>query len=485
MKIFFSDFFDITPDTVKKYGAFDISLINDLPLFIDPFLLFDSPKAEYQALHQSIIKYIAFLRDKSDAGAILPGLVKHWFMFPEIKQNWLGYSKIGNGGSGLGQKFARSLNNNIAHVFENFGADQITKGNHLEKLSLIQDGVGKDNISDFTTNLINGFLCEYTQNFAEKHLQANRLKEVEVKHAAFDFDMGRWKSRRYKLPFIDGDYVLLTPRDILTKDEAWINKNDIIADFDDITASIPNEELRDQINSYLLSQIPEKARKSEVEEAKNRTLKKYPAIIDYFVKSKEEKGAEARNQSIEKVAETEEIFIRQVKNLVEALRAETLFYKQKRSTFDEAYKRLLFLKQVIESNDGYKLFYVKGQPLKRESDLQTIFRLTWFAAPEDVNSEVNNGRGPVDYKISRGAEDSTLIEFKLASNSKLAQNLKNQVEVYKEANRTPNAIKVILYFNDTELNRLLNLFTQLGIKEGKELILIDARDNKISASNVK
>ena len=48
MKIYFCDFFEIGADKLEEYGAFNISLINDLPLFIDPFLLFGSSKLEYQ-----------------------------------------------------------------------------------------------------------------------------------------------------------------------------------------------------------------------------------------------------------------------------------------------------------------------------------------------------------------------------------------------------------------------------------------------------
>ena len=43
LKIFFSDFFDVKPEALKSYGAFNISLVNDLPLFIDPFLLSGYP----------------------------------------------------------------------------------------------------------------------------------------------------------------------------------------------------------------------------------------------------------------------------------------------------------------------------------------------------------------------------------------------------------------------------------------------------------
>ncbi|MEO1801126.1 MAG: hypothetical protein AAFR62_11995, partial [Cyanobacteria bacterium J06629_2] len=73
---------------LDEYGAFDPSLINDLPLFIDPFLLFTSSKQEYQYLHKEIIKYIAFLRDISVHEGISDGLLEAWFMFPEVRQNW-------------------------------------------------------------------------------------------------------------------------------------------------------------------------------------------------------------------------------------------------------------------------------------------------------------------------------------------------------------------------------------------------------------
>jgi hypothetical protein len=37
MEIYFSDVFDISQDDLENYGAFNVSLTNDLPLFIDPF----------------------------------------------------------------------------------------------------------------------------------------------------------------------------------------------------------------------------------------------------------------------------------------------------------------------------------------------------------------------------------------------------------------------------------------------------------------
>lgn len=145
-----------------------------------------------------------------------------------------------------------------------------------------------------------------------------------------------------------------------------------------------------------------------------------------------------------------------------------------------------YLKNVIEDMDGYKIFYIKGQPLKREEDFQILYKLTWFASKSDINAEVNNGRGPVDFKASIGSKDQTLIEFKLASNSKLKQNLENQVEVYKKANRSAKAIKVILYFSESQLNKVNKILKELELSTEEAIILIDARnDNKQSEFNAK
>ena len=170
IEVLFSDFFKVSPDVLEKYGAFNISLVADLPLFVDPFLLFNSKKTKYRTLHDQMIDYLRFLRDKSMGGALTPGLIQAWYTFPEIKQNWLGFTLSGNNGRGLGKTFANALNENLGQLFKSFGSEAVTKGSHLEKLCLIGKGVGKDSISDFTNNLIFEFLLEYTQQFAVKHM---------------------------------------------------------------------------------------------------------------------------------------------------------------------------------------------------------------------------------------------------------------------------------------------------------------------------
>lgn len=79
-----------------------------------------------------------------------------------------------------------------------------------------------------------------------------------------------------------------------------------------------------------------------------------------------------------------------------------------------------------------------------------------------------------------------MVEFKLASNSKLKQSLAKQVEVYKATNQTKKSIKVILYFTDSELEKIFKALKDLELKQNKELFIIDARaTNKPSGSNAK
>lgn len=217
-------------DQVDDYGAFNVSIINDLPLFIDPFLLFNSPKSDYQQLHADILKYMMFLRDKIISGVVNDDLVKAWFMFPEVKQNWLGFSLHGNGGSGLGKDFADALHVNLQSLFADFGKETITSGSHIEKVCLVRSGVGRDMISDFTTNLLKDFICRYTESFAIAHIDPSLRRKIPVNKAIFNYETENWERRTYDLPWGEDDFVLLTPKDMLTRDENWINRTDMIRD---------------------------------------------------------------------------------------------------------------------------------------------------------------------------------------------------------------------------------------------------------------
>lgn len=485
-EIYFSDYFEISPEFVEEYGAFDVSLINDLPLFIDPFLLFNSENQTYQALHEGIINYMRFLKEVSLGDEVPLPLIREWYTFPEVKQNWFGLSKFGNEGRGLGMDFAKALHRNLNNVFRDFGDEIVTRSSHLEKLCLIRDGVGRDNISDFTTNLIKQFLAEFTQEFAIRYLNDSQRRCVTLRKVRFNYNTRSWVSGSFELPYTHGDFVLLTPKDILTKDEAWINRPELLDRFPEIAHALPDATLRAQVNDYLVRAIPTgpKVTKKEIREAIGGAVERFPQVLDYYIRDKENSGEQAVSYAEARVREVEALFIQQVRSLVTDYLDPGGFYQLPYNTYKEALERVMFLKDIIENKGGHKLFYFNGAPIEREADLQVLYRLTWYATPSDVTREANDGRGPADFKISRGASDKTIVEFKLAKNTQLERNLQKQCEVYEAASDvTHPSIKVILYFDDSQYEKVDRILRKLELEGNENIVLIDACDyNKPSGS---
>ena len=105
--------------------------------------------------------------------------------------------------------------------------------------------------------------------------------------------------------------------------------------------------------------------------------------------------------------------------------------------------------------------------------MHIMFRLTWFATPSDVSREANDGRGPADFKISRGALDKSIVEFKLASNKHLRSNLAKQVEIYQRASDARFGLKVIVFFSDSELAKVRTILRDLRLSNSRDVILIE------------
>lgn len=277
--------------------------------------------------------------------------------------------------------------------------------------------------------------------------------------------------------------MLLTPEDILTKDDTWINKEDLRRDFPTIREAIPNAALRAQIDSYFRSVLPPRPTAKDERAAVEKTLRKFYELIDYYIRHKEDHGDEAQKRSLENVREVDDRFVQNVSYLVSLIAKHSQFYTAPGGTLEETRRKIDYLRHVIEDQDGYRIFYVKGQPVQREKDLQILFKLVWEGSPSSVDAEVNNGRGPVDFSISRGATDKTLVEFKLASNPQLERNLAKQVEIYERANRTIQSYKVIMLFSARDLAKVTHILRRLNMAGDPGIILIDARkDNKPSAS---
>ena len=484
--IHFSDFFGIDTKIVEDYGAFDTSLVNDVPVFIDPFRLYASDKTEYNQLHEQIIDYLRFLCRYSELHKFIDkGNLKNYFCFPEVREIYMGFCKKGNAGRGLGARFATALRDNFGKILSDFGKEKISQSSHLEKLCIICDDVGRDYISDFTANILKDYLLKYTERFAEKFLPKERCFVKDVPHAVFDFEKEIWKSQKYYLPAWGSSYVILVPRDFLTRNNTWINRDDLISDMKSLPETVGDDILKSQLTDLIAQVMDERVKLTsrQKNERFRNFYRQHPEIVDWYIKRQEGRKEEAMKLADSLIDDASDLFVRFTNCIADDLN--TLgFYEKGCSSLDEARDRVLFFKKAIEDNDVYKVFYLHGKKRITEEQVQLIFRLVWRGTRLSVDREVNNGRGPVDYKASACAKDSCLVEFKLASNSQLESNLKNQLNIYKAANDTEQGLCVIVYTSDGELKKVDKILASLGLATNPNIILIDASP-KTSASKVR
>ncbi len=209
-------------------------------------------------------------------------------------------------------------------------------------------GVGRDNISDFTTNLIKEYLLEFTERFARTHLAAKHCRIFRVSKVRFNYLTQTWESGEYYLPTRDNDYVLLT-----------------------------NEELRAQIDNYFGSRLSRRPTEKERRAAEQATIAQFPQLIDYYIAIKEGDGDRAQSVSSARVSDAKSVLVDQLRRLLADLEAKTDFYKKDWTSYDESLERALLFKHYVENQDGYRLINRKGQPFSTEEEVHLYFGVMW------------------------------------------------------------------------------------------------------------
>lgn len=154
---------------------FAIPFMNeDLPLYVDPFLLWKSPSLQDQSLHSAMLAAFNHIGRASKSGKS-----------EEAIQTIIRLSEcdeVGLGGSAQrqGKRIGKAVAEEILSLFQRVPnyAEGFT---HFEEIQLFVDGVSKDRVSDIACNLIKSFLIDFTIEQCEKlgiPRQATRLEEV-------------------------------------------------------------------------------------------------------------------------------------------------------------------------------------------------------------------------------------------------------------------------------------------------------------------
>lgn len=163
-------------------------------------------------------------------------------------------------------------------------------------------------------------------------------------------------------------------------------------------------------------------------------------------------------------------------------------------TFFEKINRFVnYYKEFIEFHSGYKLLWndTKNTP-RSEEDVQLLFKGILDehcrANNIDLTREVNQGRGPIDFRFSSGYSNRVLLEIKLAKNTKFWNGLKKQLPLYMNVDSCDKGIFLVIVYTDKDAERIKNIqevchevcqYHNVDIK----IVSVDARPaNKESAS---
>ena len=98
-------------------------------------------------------------------------------------------------------------------------------------------------------------------------------------------------------------------------------------------------------------------------------------------------------------------------------------------------------KDFVENKGINKTFHFRGKPLEEyhvQSAYFIVAELKCRDVDVDLSRESNNGRGPVDFKMSKGYEAKVVVEVKLTSNSRIKNGLRKQLPEYMKAENAKN-----------------------------------------------
>jgi hypothetical protein len=257
----------------------------DVPVGIDPFLLYKSRDPEYRQLHVQLLEAfnlgITAVRSSklSEAGRILD--------FPEVSPIGMGYTRRGKRGSGVGTYLSGLI---IETVVGSPGLQE--RGiKHIEEMQLVSAGIGPDRVSDIAANILKSFLVEYTQR--QCSIWGLPLRAgVPIDHL-YDANSNQWRDSYEDLPVspVDGSPILLVPRRIV-RALPWINYEDFF---------------RTEFNAYLSAkrQTFRQARKKTSQEEVSRSASRAKpqvvtvtrgdiSLVERYVKTREKLAADAR-----------------------------------------------------------------------------------------------------------------------------------------------------------------------------------------------
>lgn len=467
--MFVSDYFELDENQFElmcSMGVFDALLDKDSNFFINIIRLKESTISEFIEAYQNVNQFfsdIASLLNAADVPSIKDKMyraARAMFTFHEVNGINLGFSK-NRFGSGWGKQLS-----------DQFCADAyqiVKKGSKQPELfhlvSLFEADVGPDRLSDMIATIIEPQIVQYTLRIM-KVLGIS----VETRPNLLFLENGLVQNPYKEAP------VLLLPTEVL-------HQLPIAKDWDDIDRVVSeNNVIRREISTEVGAEWTRWASAEQKHYLKTHVFME-PDVCSRVIEGYRQKELSALDLR-EDTAYLVELLLKKLQ------KAEAFQRKIESPSSLEAAKGIIdIFKDWVEHNRGWA--EIQDAPRKnREKAVQRFMHLgaKYYAEKNnlDISCEPDDGRGPVDIKLSRG-QDKTVVEVKLSSNGQYLHGYETQIEEYGKAEKTRNLVYVFVDIgNPGRRERLIELHDN-AIQSGSpcpELIIIDAQRKKAASTYI-
>ncbi len=422
---------------------FDPILTLDTKLFIDPFLLYDQEAGHFDGCHAEVIAFFnsvfkMIAKARGDRRSLPWRRASSLLLFPEAEELCLGYTSRGTRGSGSGSQLSTVIAEALWEAIR-AGVQRIT---HFEEIRILREGIGADRISDITAGLIRAHLAQYTRSICRRHRVAcvpmNYLRGVYVRSE------GRWMPREFLLPRnpYNGKPILLVPRRYL-RSLPSVDPDD----FWEYCYDNANETIRNEYSSDVTRNVD---KKTIIEFAR-----RHPDLRATYLRH-----LESAHPSPYDLASDPRGLYRWYDSARDycadhPLKAEISTLAGLQRTVDLVIEEFA---RFVKDNRGWKLLWNDNGRPKPEEAVQLLFLGTVAhycrANDIDVTPEADIGRGPVDFKVSRGHHLRAHIEVKLASNSRFWNGLERQLPTYMRTEGVRLGHFLVVVQSQADLRRL-------------------------------
>lgn len=471
MPITFTDKFDISKDDFIKTGAFDVILDIDSKIFIDPALLGVCSVKEFKGAKEKVERYFSNINSLVRA-SINSGKFPNQFWnradqlltFKEVSGTCFGYSNNSTDGNSIGPVLRKAILQTIKELILAGENDPAI----YELLGVFQEGIGCDRISDLLTFILIPEILSFTERvIAQFGLDDITFKYGEVKYRIC-------KNQYNKKP------IFLLPIEILSP-------LPIADSYDDIDLiCMENERIRQEINTYFDLGRRKKISKAEILYLMKSSSSFRNALLTAY------KTASRVPYDFNDDPIGEYCWYVVAKKYVLQYPFEPSILKPltMNDVFTVVQQICQQFKKLVEDNGLCELLYDNDKKnAKYERAAQQLFfgiaDSYCIANNIDLTRESNVGRGPVDFKLSKGAIGKVLVEVKLTSNGQLKHGIETQLPIYMTQEKAQKAIYLII---DNGHRRALENFYKFyndldsKIKKSILFVVIDGVLNKESAS---